>query len=509
MTDSVVGVVVGLVILGITVLGFTAAGTRSGGRDRIETWALADRSFGTGMTWAVLGGSIYTAYTLVAVPAVVYSSGAVGFFALPYTVIIYPIFLLAAPRLWRLARRNGYLTAADFVRARHDSKLLSLAVALTGMLATMPYIALQMIGIGVVFDAMGVGGDVPVILVFGVTAAYTCLWGLRGPAAIAVVKAVLVFGVTAVLSVYVPAQHGGWGGVFRAADAAMPRETGGGDVLLDSSRYVPYASLALGSALALFLYPHVITGVLAARSERTLRRNSYLLPAWTLALGLLALGGYLAIAVGVHLPAGDSTQAMPALLAEAFPSWFTGLAYAAVVVGALVSADVMAVAAGTLFSRNVYRQFIRPTATSQQQTQVARVVGLLSTLGAMGFIIGLKAQAAINLQLLGGVWILQTLPAVGIGLFSRWFHRWALVAGWAAGMLAGTLMAAAGGFVAAYPISLGGLQIRVYPALLALALNLAVAAAGTVLLRALDVPGGVDATGEGRPKATAVAAGAG
>src|SRR6202047_203987 len=150
----------------ITIMGFVAGRWRRGDLTQLAEWGLGGRRFGTFVTWFLLGGDLYTAYTFVAVPALVYGAGALGFFAMPYTVIAYPFVFVVMPRLWSVAHKHGYITAADFVRGRFDSAALALAVAVTGILATMPYIALQLVGIQVVLGAMGVHGDWPLVIAF-------------------------------------------------------------------------------------------------------------------------------------------------------------------------------------------------------------------------------------------------------------------------------------------------------------------------------------------------------
>src|SRR4051812_23994607 len=152
-------VLIGLFSL-VTVMGFWASNWRRGeSLASLDEWGLGGRKFGTIVTWFLLGGDLYTAYTFVAVPAAMFALGSVsGFFAVPYTIVVYPLIFIFMPRLWSVAHRNGYVTPADFVRGRYDSRLLSLAVALTGIVATMPYIALQLVGIQAVLDTMGFGG---------------------------------------------------------------------------------------------------------------------------------------------------------------------------------------------------------------------------------------------------------------------------------------------------------------------------------------------------------------
>jgi SSS family solute:Na+ symporter len=177
----------------VTLVGFAAARwRRAEDKLHLNEWGLGGRGFGTFVTWFLLGGDLYTAYTFIAVPALVFGVGAVGFFAVPYTIIVFPIVFVFAPRLWSVSRVHNYVTPADFIRGRYGSRGLSLAVAVTGILATMPYIALQLVGIQAVLTVLGVGSssgnafvrDLPLIIAFVVLAAYTWLSGLRAPALI-------------------------------------------------------------------------------------------------------------------------------------------------------------------------------------------------------------------------------------------------------------------------------------------------------------------------------------
>ena len=144
--------------------------------------------------------------------------GALGFFAVPYTILIFPMAFVVAPRLWSVAHRHGYVTPADFVRGRHGSSTLALAIAITGIAATMPYIALQLVGIGAVLKTMGVEGEWPLIIAFVILAAYTYQSGLRAPALIAFVKDALIYIVVLVAVIYIPIELGGFGDIFDAAD---------------------------------------------------------------------------------------------------------------------------------------------------------------------------------------------------------------------------------------------------------------------------------------------------
>jgi SSS family solute:Na+ symporter len=475
----------------------------------LDEWGLGGRGFGTVITWFLLGGDLYTAYTFIAVPAAMYATGAVsGFFAVAYTVLVYPIIFVFMPRMWSVSHSKGYVTAADFVRGRYDSKSLSLAVAVTGILATMPYIALQLVGIQAVLDTVGFGGkgnalarDLPLLIAFAVLAAYTYSSGLRAPALIAFVKDSLVYLVIAVAIVYVGV-HFGFHHVFQAADDKFAKVKGASFVPAHS-QYWAYATLAFGSALALFMYPHSMTAVLSGKSRNVIRRNASILPTYSLMLGLLALLGYAAIAAKTSVIGSDGKAnpqlAVPHLFRDEFPSWFAGIAYAAIAIGALVPAAIMSIAAANLFTRNIYREFLKPDATPKQEAHVSKVTSLVVKFGALLFVLSLDKQNAINFQLLGGVWILQTFVAIVIGLYTRWFHRWALLAGWAAGMLYGTLAAYHqtsavtqhfGASLATFPYT----HTKVYIAGSALVINLVVAVVLTLVLRAIKAPEGTDST---------------
>ena len=206
----------------ITVIGFAAARWKAANLDHLHEWGLGGRRFGTLIIWFLLGGDLYTAYTVIAVPALAFATGAYAFFALAYSVIANVVLFAVIPRLWNVCRRHDYLTSADFVAGRYGSRRLALAIALTGVLATMPYIALQLVGMQVVFEAMGFGGmregaEIALVVSFVVLALYTYTSGLRAPAMLAFVKDTMIYVFVVAAIVVIPAKLGGYGAVFDAA----------------------------------------------------------------------------------------------------------------------------------------------------------------------------------------------------------------------------------------------------------------------------------------------------
>jgi SSS family solute:Na+ symporter len=494
----------------VAVMGFLAARWRRPETlAHLDEWGLGGRRFGAFISWFLLGGDLYTAYTFIAIPALVYGVGQLGFFAVPYTIIIYPLVFLIMPRLWSVAHRHGAVTPSDFIRIRYGSSLLALAIALTGIVATMPYIALQLVGIQAVLQSMGLHGtgwqkDLPLIIAFAILAAYTYTSGLRAPALIAFVKDTLIYIVIIVAVIYIPSRLGGYGHIFNVAQhhfATPAVKKKGGAFITPPGGGFAYWSLALGSAFALFMYPHSITAVLSTKDRNVIRRNAVLLPAYSFLLGLIALLGYMAIAA--HIKVTNTNLAVPELFQKMFPHWFVGIAFSAIAIGALVPAAIMSIAAANLFTRNIWVEYFDRNATPAREAAVARVVSLLVKVGAVVFVLLLSGQFSINLQLLGGVWILQTFPAIVFGLYTRFFHRWALFLGWAAGMVTGTLMAYAvpnpakhqhhfGGSV--YTWHYFGLHFKAYHALIAFVINLIVIAVASAVLHVLRVPSGEDRT---------------
>jgi len=208
----------------VTLAGFWAVRWKRSDLNSLEEWGLAGRRFGTLVTWFLIGGDFYTAYTVIAVPAALYGTGAPGFFAIPYCILLYPYMMLVLPRLWQVCHRHGYITLADFVRGRFGSRSLSIAIALTGILATMPYIALQLVGMREVIAALGIHGEWPLIGAFVILAAYTYSSGLRAPAVIAIVKDIMLYIMVIAAIIIIPMKLGGYAHVFSAASTALAQK---------------------------------------------------------------------------------------------------------------------------------------------------------------------------------------------------------------------------------------------------------------------------------------------
>ena len=388
-------VVFAALFLAVSVMGFVASRWRSApDLHSLDEWGLGGRSFGGWITWFLLGGDLYTAYTFVAVPALVFGAarrllrGALHRRGLPLV-----LFVLA--RMWSVSHVHGYVTPADFVRGRTGSPTLALMVAVSGIVATMPYIALQLVG-----HRGGAEGH-------GESRRPAADHRVRDPGGLHLQLRAAGPGADRVRQGLAGLRRGGrrrrrhpdqarrLREIFSAADAKFAASPNPGDgILLPGGGQLQYATLALGSALALFLYPHSLTGVFAAKSRRTVMRNMAALPAYSLVLGLLALLGYMAVAAGITpLTSGgapDSSTVVPLLFDDQFPDWFAGIAFAAVGIGALVPAAIMSIAAANLWTRNIYKEYLNPGATPKQEARSSKLASLVVKLGALLAIIAIS-----------------------------------------------------------------------------------------------------------------------
>jgi SSS family solute:Na+ symporter len=340
----------------------------------------------------------------------------------------------------------------------------------------------------------------PITIAFVILALFTYKSGLRAPAMIAFVKDAMIYIFVIAAIVVIPYELGGFGAIFEAAGKAFDAKVAANSKLaagltLKPTQVGPYITLAVGSAMALFMYPHALTGALAASSGRAIRFNTMALPAYSLVLGLIALLGLMALAAGVKVETPQ--DAVPQLMLWAFPDWFAGFCFAAIALGALVPAAVMSIGAANTFTRNIWKPFIDPEMTPQEESLLAKLASLAVKIGALAVIFFMPTQFALDLQLLGGVWMVQIFPAMILGLYTRRFSGWALLIGWAAGMIVGTSLSWNGkAWVPVHALNWDiplvgdvdlGLGFAAYNGLTAVLVNFLVAATLSLVLRSQAV----------------------
>ncbi len=495
MSDSTTVISVFVVLFAIfAFLGFYGSRWRKGDMNHLHEWALAGRRLGATLAFFLVGADLYTAYTFVAVPSGVFAKGSLYFFAVPYVAMTFAVALAFAPKLWKLSKEKGYITGSDFVRDAFDSRTLSILVALTGIVAVFPYIALQIVGMQAVLTSMlaGFGNtetvqEVSLVIAFLILAAFTFTSGLRGATLTAVFKDVLIWITVVVVIAAALYEVGGFSHVFSNPNIKPNYIT------VPSSLVPGYATLAFASAIQLYLYPHAINGILSAESAHKLRISTSFLSIYGVGLALLALFGLIVYSVPSamsflsNFPASSrGVLVVPALILATVPSWFAGVALLAVFVGGLVPAAIMAIAQANLLTRNIIKEF-RPNLSASSETRIAKWASAIFKFIALGFVFTVQSTYAIQLQLFGGILIAQLFPALFMGLYIRWFKKEALTAGLIVGILSGLYMVlVANGFgtpkftglnSSLYSTPFGALYISV----LSLGLNLLV----TVLLSAV------------------------
>ncbi len=432
MWDTVSWVVFLTLFAVFAALGFWAALWRRGNLSSIHEWALAGRRLGTWLMFFLVGADLYTAYTFIAIPSSVYAKGAIYFYAVPYVALTFGIAMLAMPRIWSISQKKGFITAADLVKDRYSSRSLAMLVAVTGIVAELPYIALQIVGMQAVLVAMLYGtsdastvSEIALVIAFLILAAFTWTSGLRGATITAVMKDVLIF-FTVIAVIVVVATRGDFASAFtaKAAYATLPTK-------LTNA----YWSLVVMSALALYLYPHAINGIQGSRSKKALRRSTSLLPLYGIGLAGLALFGVLiyaepgALAYVHTFPASTAgTQVVPGLILYTLPDWMVGLAFLGIFIGGLVPATIMAMSQANLLTRNIVKEFWK-TMPPETETRMAKWSSVVFKFIALGFVFLIPSTYSVQLQLFGGVLILQILPSVLFGLFPYRLNKYALMTG--------------------------------------------------------------------------------
>ncbi len=467
-----------------TIIGFWASKWRAGDLNHLHEWALAGNKIGTFLMWFLVGADIYTAYTFIAVPSGVFAKGSIFFFAVPYVMATFGIAMVIMPSLWKVSKDKGYVTAVDFVRDKFNSRTLAILIALTGIVAELPYIALQIVGMKAVLQVMLLSfGDAKVIseiallVSFIILAVFTFWSGLRGAVLTAVMKDAIILITVVAIIILVPLSYGGFHHAFAVAKNLGAGKTPPVDyVTLPPLLVNGYISLFILSALALYLYPHAINGVLSAKSAKSVRLSTALLPIYGIGLAFLAMFGILIYAVPSALKAvgGNGILVVPTLIEKTMPPWFTGFAFLGIFIGGLVPAAIMAISQANLLTRNIIKEF-KPDLDPKAEADIAKWSSVVFKFLALGFVFLVPETYSIQLQLLGGILIVQTLPPIFIGLYTKWLNKNALIAGWLVGTASGLyfVMEANAGhaIVTTFMHTPFGL---LYVALIALVLNLIV-----------------------------------
>ena len=418
-------------IIALTILISFVIGVLAGRRVKmnLEMWTVGGRRFGLILVWLLMAGEIYTTFTFLGAAGWAYSKGAPAFYILIYGTLAYTLSFFILPAVWKAGKRHSLHTQPDFFVERYESRLLGALVALIGVASILPYLQLQLMGLGIIVKTAS-GGQIPsswaMVACFVLTCIFVYTSGIRGTAWVAVLKDIMMIIAVGVVGLWVPyAYFGGIGKMFAALVERSPEHLvfPGSTTNMDS---VWVMSTVVLTAMGFYMWPHTFASVFSAQSAATIKRNSIIMPLYQVPVLLVFLVGFTALLVIPGLANGD--EAFLALVAKTFPAWFLGFVGAAGAVTAMVPSSMLILCAATLLSKNVYQLALRPSASETAVIRLSRVLVVVLTGLALVFAIFVP-QALVALLLLGYDGVTQFFPGVVLGLFWKRVSRSGVLAG--------------------------------------------------------------------------------
>lgn len=408
------------VICGIVALG-SFIGFFAGSRYKmdLEQWTVGNRGLGMVLVWVLMAGEVYTTFTFLGASGRAYSWGGPVLYILAYQPLMYVVSFYILPQIWEVGRRYRLQTQADFFRVRYGSKYLEAFVALVGIAFLIPYIQLQLTGLGLIVEVASFGGihRIPAMMIaFSIVAGFVLTSGVRGAAWVSVLKDMLLLFAALFVGIAVPYHYfGGVGSMFSALAQAKP-----GHLVMPGATkdfgHLWFVSTVLMTAFAFFMWPQYIGACYTAKDGNTLRRNAVIMPLYSITMPLVFIVGFTALLVLPKLPDGD--LALLSIVRKTFPAWFLGLIGGAGALTAMVPAAVQILTASTLFIKNFCRPILAPSMTDPQVARLAKAAVLGITAIAMGFAI-YSSTSLVGLLIIGYTGVAQFFPGVVLGLYSR------------------------------------------------------------------------------------------
>ena len=408
-------VICGIVAVG-SVVGFLA---RYHHKMDLEQWTVGGRGFGLVLVWLLMAGEIYTTYTFLGACGWAYSRGAPVLYILGYGPLMYVVSFFILPPIWEVGRKHKLQTQADFFQARYDSPLLGAFVALVGVVCLVPYLQIQLTGLGLITEVASFGAihRTPAIIIgFALVAAFVFVSGVRGVAWVSVIKDLLLLSAAVFVGIAIPRIYfGGIGGMFAALARAKPNHLimPGATTNLGHSWYL---TTVLMVSLGFYMWPQYFAASFTARSGKVLRRNAVIMPLYGITVPLMLFVGLSAVLVLPGLSNGDLSLLL--MVRKTFPAWFLGVIGGAGALTAMVTAAIQLLTGATLYAKNLVRPMLAPGMTDQQVAKVAKIMVLVLTSGAVVLAL-YSSMSLVSLWLLGSVGVAQFFPGVVLGLFSR------------------------------------------------------------------------------------------
>lgn len=459
-------------IFGIVALG-SGIGFYAGARYKmdLEQWTVAGRGFGLLLVWLLMAGEIYTTFAFLGASGWAYARGGPTLYILGYLTLAYVVSFFILPQIWEVGRRHSLQTEADFFRQRYGSTHLAAFVSLVGVVFMVPYLQLQLTGLGIIVEVAsfeGISRTPAMLIAFALVAAFVFTSGIRAVAWVSVLKDILLLAAAFTVGIGVPYHYfGGIGPMFAALIKAKPHHLTmpGSTLNLGHSWYI---STVLLTSFGFYMWPHAFGSAYTAKSGNTLRRNAVVMSLYGITLPLIFFAGYAAILVVPGLKNGDLS--LLTVVRQTFPAWFLGLIGGAGALTAMVPAAIQILTASTLFAKNLYRPVFAPDTSDAQVARLAKIMVLVITAIALYFAI-YSSTTLVSLLLLGYAGVTQFFPGVVLGQYSRRVT--------AAGVFAGLIVGV--GTVAALMLSKHDPFHGLNAGFCALCLNFAVSAAVSLL----------------------------
>jgi SSS family solute:Na+ symporter len=408
-------VISGIVLFG-SLIGFYA---RSHQTMNLEQWTVGGRGFGLVLVWLLMAGEVYTTFTFLGASGWAYSRGAPVLYILGYNSLMYVVSFYILPQVWELGRRHHLQTQADFFQVRYGKTYLSASIALVGVVCLVPYLQLQLTGLGDIVEIASFGAipkAAAMMIAFALVAGFVFTSGIRGVAWVSILKDILLLGSALFIGLAIPYVYfGGVGAMFTALLQAKPHHLvmPGSTPNLGHAWYISTVAMV---ALAFYMWPQFFATAYTARSGNILRRNAVVMPLYSVTMPLMFFVGLTALLVLPGLP--DSNLALLTIVRKTFPAWFLGVIGGAGALTAMVPAAIQLLTGATLYAKNLYRPVFSPGMSDAQVAKLAKAMVFVLTLGALALAIT-TSITFVSLLLLGYAGVAQIFPGVLFGLYWR------------------------------------------------------------------------------------------
>ncbi|MDR7313872.1 sodium:solute symporter [Brevibacillus nitrificans] len=401
----------------------------------MEQWTVGGRGFGSIFIFLLVAGEIYTTFTFLGGSGWAYSKGAPSYYVLSYIALAYVISYWLLPPIWRYAKQHRLVSQSDFFVSKYNSPILGILVAAVGVIAIIPYLILQFKGLGIIVSEASYGSISPAaalwIGVIGVTI-YVMISGIHGSAWTAAIKDILIFFVVVFMGLYLPFHYyGGIKPMFEAVEAANPGFLTFPDEGLSVSWYI---STVLVTVFGFYMWPHTFGSVFSAKNENVFRKNTVMLPLYTIMLLFVFFVGFTAILQVPGLKGADGDLSLLRLSLKTFDPWIVGVIGAAGLLTALVPGSMLLMTAATLLAKNVYK-VMAPTASEARVAKVAKLLVPVLSLISLYFTLS-GGDTLVTLLLMGYSLVTQLFPALLFSLHRQpWVNKYGAFAGITAGVL--------------------------------------------------------------------------